>query len=264
MKRSAILVAVVLAVCGAAVGQQKETFDIYGVLGYGFGIGGRDIGASETYTAPPGGYLTSKTDNYLNYGAGLKIEGGASYKLLQHLYGQAALCYSNGLFGIKKEDINVDDEVDHTTDQYSFSTLGIKVLLKPTFQIFDLFNAYTSFGIGLFFAFSSIDHTDVTNGWSAHADDNNWPALAFTGALGLEYPLNRNIILFGEVYCEEMGFMLHQRTVSKAPITNTPPSPWVNGTKTFETNSKDATIETPDNIPGSNAAIRVGVRIPLL
>ncbi len=257
MKRFAILAAVVLAACGAAVGQQKETFDIYGVLGYGFGIGGRDLGASQTFS---GGTLTEKTDNYINYGAGLKIEGGASYKLMQHLYGQAALCYSNGLFGIKKDVNQVG--VDEVTDQYSFSTFGIKVLAKPTFQVFDLFNAYTSFGIGLYFAFSSIDHKETAGGMSARADDSNWPSLAFTGALGLEYPLNRSVVLFGEVYCEEMGFMLHERTVSNS---NYPAGdPWANGTTTFEANSKDPNIKTPENIPGSNAAIRVGVRIPLL
>lgn len=258
MKRFAILAAVVLAACGAAVGQQKETFDIYGVLGYGFGIGGRDLGASETWA---GGALTQKTDNYINYGAGLKIEGGASYKLMQHLYGQAALSYSNGLWGIKQDTVNFEGNNNTVTNQYSFSTLGIKVLAKPMFQVFDLFNAYTSFGVGLYFAFSSIDHKESNGGLSARADDSNWPSLAFVGALGLEYPLNRSIILFGEVYCEEMGFMLHERTVSNSNIDN---GPWVNGTTTYEANSKTQTISTPENIPGSNAAIRVGVRIPLL
>jgi|GEM_PF-1173046 opacity protein-like surface antigen len=258
MKKFAIAVVAVCAMSGMASCQEKETFDLFAVVGYGFGMGGRDLGASATYST--GTTLTKKTDNYINYGAGLKVEGGASYKLMQHLYGQAALSYSNGLLGIKKEVVNEQDGNNDVTDQYNFSTLGIKLLAKPTFQILDLFNAYTSFGIGLYFAFSSIDHKESIGGLSAHADDNNWPAFAFVGALGLEYPLNKSVIIFGEVYCEEMGFMLHERTVTKSNIGY---EPWENGTTTYAKNSKDEHIKTPENTPGSNAAVRVGVRFPL-
>jgi opacity protein-like surface antigen len=260
MRPFAFFTVAVLCICGAAIGQQKEMLDVYAVVGAGIGVGGRDVGASQSWSAPVGGYLTKTTDNYLNFGSGLQLEGGADVRIMQHLYGQAALCYGNGLWGIDK--VVEYAGGDKTTDQYSYSTLGIKMLVKPTFQVLDLFTVYTGFGIGLDFGWLTIHRTDVGPGvnLSARADDGQWPAFAFEGSLGLDYPITQSIIIFGELQCEVMNFMTSQRTITNSNYVTDPD--WTNQIKNYQTNATDR--DPPYSTPGTNVGIRVGVQFPLM
>jgi opacity protein-like surface antigen len=265
MRPFAFFTVAVLCICGAAIGQQKEMLDVYAVVGAGIGVGGLDVGASQSWTAPEalGGYLTKTTDNYLNFGSGLQLEGGADIRIMQHLYGQAALCYGNGLWGIDQVVVNKYTPGVTTTDQCSYSTLGIKLLVKPTFQVLDLFTVYTGFGIGLDFAWLTIHHSQVGPGavnLSARADDGEWPAFAFEGSLGLDYPITRSIIVFGELQCEVMNFMTSQRTITNSNFVTDPD--WTNQIKNYQTNATDR--DPPNSTPGTNVGIRVGVKFPLM
>jgi opacity protein-like surface antigen len=239
---------------------EKETFDVYAVTGYGIGMGGRDVGASTTTN---NGELTSKQDNFLNLGAGLKLECGANIRLMPNLYAQGALCYGNGMWGINNvvENITIAGD-DKITDQYVYSTFGIKALLKPTFQIFDLFTAYTGFGMGLYFAGLTIHHSEVGPGvnLSARADDGQWPAFAFEGSLGLDYPITQSVIIFGELQCEVMNFMTSQRTITNSNYPDG--TDWNNQIINYQTNATDR--KTPYSTPGTNVGIRVGVKFPLM
>lgn len=254
----------VLCIGGIAAGQEKEMLDVYAVAGAGIGVGGLHVGATQSWTAPEalGGYLTKTTDNYLNFGSGLQLEGGADIRLMQHLYCQAALCYGNGLWGIDQVVVNESASGLTTTDQYSYSTLGIKLLVKPTFQVLDLFTVYTGFGIGLDFAWLTIHHSDVGPGvnLSARADDGQWPAFAFEGSLGLDYPITRSIIIFGELQCEVMNFMTSQRTITNSNYPDG--TGWNNQIINYQTNATDR--DPPASTPGTNVGIRVGVRFPLM
>jgi hypothetical protein len=251
------MIAVLLLACGclAKYGPQKK-FDLYLTTGYGFGIGGTNVGASETYA---GGILTARDDHYQNFGWGIKLDGGVDYLVMDKLYVQGGLCFNFGVPGISN--VQDDGAGTKTTVNYGWTTFGIKALVKPTFQLFDLFDVYTGFGLGLYFAGSGADIKSTTPGgdFSARSVDNNNPALAVIGSLGVEYPLTENIIFFGELYCEAMSFT----TTSTAYSNSTYPG----GNNYFnhivyyhedETNSPP-----PPKTPGTNVAIRAGVRFPI-
>jgi hypothetical protein len=251
------MIAVLLLACGclARYGAEKK-FDLYVTTGYGFGVGGRYVGPSETYN---GAVLTTREDHYQNFGWGIKLEGGADYLLMDKLFVQGGLCFNFGVPGIS----NVLDNpgVEKTTVNYGWTTIGIKALIKPTFQLFDLFNVYTGFGLGLYFAMSSADITSSTPGgdFSSKAIDSNNPALAFIGSLGVEYPLNEFCILYGELYCEQMSF-----TTTKTEYTNST----FPGGNTYIDHivyyQEDVTDRAPPpKTPGTNIAIRAGVRFPI-
>ena len=259
MARSAgIMIAVLLLACGclARYGAEKK-FDLYVTTGYGFGVGGSYLDASQTYNGA--GTLTLRDDHYRNFGWGIKLDGGADYLLMDKLFVQGGLCFNFGVPGIS----NVFDNpgVEKTTVNYGWTTIGIKALVKPTFQLFDLFNVYTGFGLGLYFAMSWADITSSTPGgdFSSKAVDSNNPALAFIGSLGVEYPLNEFCILYGELYCEQMSF-----TTTKTEYTNSTfpgGSTYIDHIVYYQEDVTDRA--PPPKTPGTNIAIRAGVRFPI-
>ncbi len=257
MKLVAFVLAAVAMMSFTAWGAEKDNFDLFAVAGAGIGMGGLNVGPTTTMA---GIELTKKQDNFLNFGSGLKLEGGAEFKLMPHLYGQGALSYTNGLWGINQ--VNDITGVDKVTDQYFYSMFGVKALVKPTFQVLDLFTVYTGFGVGLFFSWLTINRTETSaaGDFSARADDSQWPSVGLIGSLGVEYPLTHAIVLFGELQCEAMNFTTSQRTISKS--TYPEGSDWSNQIINYETNAVDR--DTPANTPGTNLGIRVGVRFPLL
>jgi hypothetical protein len=255
MARSAgIMIAVLLLACGclARYGAEKK-FDLYATTGYGFGVGGRNVGASQTFN---GLTLTKREDHYQNFGWGIKIEGGADYLLMDNLYAQGGLCFNIGVPWI---DNVSDDGTTKTTTGYRWSTFGIKALLKPTFKLLDLFDVYTGFGLGLCFAFSSADITQTTptTTYSVKAIDSNTPGLVFIGSLGAEYPLNEYCIMYGELYCEQMSFTTTKTTYSNA----SPGGPYIDHIDYYQEDVTDR--PPPPKTPGTNIAIRAGVRFPI-
>jgi hypothetical protein len=258
MRKFGIGISILCIAACTGFSQQKETFDLFITAGAGFGFGGRDVGASQTIT---NNVVTKETDHYLNYGSGLKIEGGASHKLMEHLYAQAALCYSNGLWGINRV---IDDQgVDRVSEQYNYSTFGIKAMVKPMFQVLDLFDVYANFGLGLYFAGASIDRKVTIVGlgeYSGRLEESNLPALGIVGSIGVEYPINPSIIVFGELHCEQMSFLVTQTTITNSNLPG-PGNQWANGVTNYEKNAVDR--PAPYYTPGSNVAIRAGVRFPI-
>jgi len=262
MKKNMTVIVIAFACCSLAFANKgdKETFDLFATTGYGIGIGGRDVGPTITTT---NGSIVNKDDNFLNFGRGIKLEGGASYRLMDHLAGQASVCYNFGVPGIKQETItSIGAATNSLTQEYSFSTLGVKALLKPSFQVLDLIDVYTNFGIGLDFAFSSVQVTQNNTGvgeYHATIKDSNWPAIVFIGALGADYPLGTSMILYGEIYCESMSFMTSKQEISDSNFPTG--TPYATKVINYE---KDATDRsTPPETPGSNLGIRIGVRFPI-
>jgi hypothetical protein len=257
------MIAVLLLACGclARYGAEKK-FDLYLTTGYGFGVGGSYLDASKTYDGT--GTLTKLEDHYRNFGWGIKLDGGVDYLLMDKLFVQGGFCFNFGVPGIS----NVIDNPpanpgSKTTVNYGWTTFGIKALIKPTFQVFDLFDVYTGFGLGLYFAMSSTDIKSSTpvGDYSAKSVDANNPALAFIGSLGVEYPLNENIIMFGEIYCEQMSFTMISTVYSNSTFAGSHNGDYDNRTVYYhedETNS-----QPPPKIPGTNVAIRAGVRFPI-
>jgi len=233
---------------------EQKTFDLYLTTGYGFGAGGRFIGSSQTYD---GLTLVSRKDHYQNFGQGIKIEAGMDYLASEKLYVQAGFSYSIGVPIIEQKITAVGTSTDI---KYSWSTIGIKALAKPTFQLLDLFDVYAGFGIGLYFAISSCDIKVVAGSVenTAKGEDSNNPAFAIIGSLGLEYPIVENVIAFFEVYSEQMSF-----TTTKTEYTHSSFStgPYTNHTEYYQKDVTDR--EPPPKIPGSNVALRIGVRVPI-
>ena len=248
-------VLLIAGIVSAEHSAQEKKFDLFLTTGYGFGVGGQYLASSTTTS---NGALTSREDHYENFGWGIKIEGGADYKLMDRLFAQGALCYSFGVPGIK----NVVEDVgaDKTTVDYGWSLFGFKALLKPTFQVFDLLDVYTEFGFGLYFAISgaSLETSGPDFDYTAKAEDSNNPAFTVVGAIGVDYPINASVIAYGEIYCEQMSF-----TTTQTQYTNStyPGAPYNNHTVYYQEDVTDR--NPPPKIPGTNIAIRVGVRFPI-
>jgi hypothetical protein len=250
---------VVLAPLAASAGSysapKDKKFDLFLTTGYGFGVGGyqdstRDF--SATYSPD----ITGREDHYRNFGWGMKIEGGADYKLMDHVYGQAALNYSfSAVPGTK----NVQDVTGVATSSidYHWSIFGIKAGIKPTFQILDLLDVYTNFGIGLYFASSGADLEATAGGITStsKATDSNTPSLTFISAIGAEYPITESVIVYGEINCEQMSF-----TTTKTEFSQSTGG-FVDRVVNYEEDATDR--PPPPKIPGTNVALRVGVRFPI-
>jgi hypothetical protein len=262
MARSAgVMIAILLLACGclARYGAEKK-FDLYVTTGYGFGVGGSYFEPSQTYNPA----LIKREDHYRNFGWGIKLDGGADYMLMDKLYVQGGLCFNFGVPGITSVVDNPPLYLgSKTTVNYGWTTFGIKALVKPTFQLFDLFNVYTGFGLGLFFAMSYADIKSSTpvGDYSAKSVDANNPALAFIGCLGAEYPLNENIILYGELYCEQMSFTTTSTTYSNSTFAGAHGGDYDNRTVFYH--EDEAGSPQPPKTPGTNVAIRAGVRFPI-
>jgi hypothetical protein len=234
--------------------QKKDNLDVYVVTGYGFGMGG--------IQAEPTTSTTKYEDHFFNLGSGLKIEVGADYKLMEHLYAQAAANLSLGVPGIsaKQETATASETVNYGSSDY-----GFKVMLKPTFQVLDLFDVYTNFGLGVFFANSSRDYKYVEAGQTSTCKDKDdySPAFAIVSGIGLNYPLNASMIIFGELFCEQMSFTIKQATRSNSVGTN-----YHDMITYYNSNQRGSSTWTtindhPTKIPGTNVAIRVGIKLPI-
>jgi len=243
---------VLITVCAVffvafAAESQRDLFDVYLTTGYGFGMGGNAV--LPTFTGTNLATATTRTDHFLNLGRGLKVEAGADYKLMDHLYAQGAVNYTLGVPGISAKQITAVT----TTYDYDWSIFGFKVMLKPTFQVLDLIDIYTNIGIGLFFANSTMQGSQGASAETRH--DTYAPAFAMTGAIGMNYPLNASIILFGEIVCEQMSF-----TLEKSEYTN---ANGVFGNYTVNYEEDVTSSQTPLKIPATNVALRVGVKFPI-
>jgi hypothetical protein len=218
---------------------QEKNLSIIGSFAGGFGIGGYFQGSSYKIANT---VVTERKDQYVNYGEGIKLEAGAHYRLMEHLGCQGVLGYTWGVPTIK-----ISDGIE--TETYKRSMFGIKVLATPQVQILDLIDVYAGFGFGMFFGWMSWERPSTV--YKGEYKTN--PAFAFCGSMGAEYPVMTELILYGEIAIEQMNF-----TVTRSRGTDS------NDETVYEQNSTAANIEPPIKIPGSNVALRIGVRFPIL
>jgi hypothetical protein len=217
----------------------EKSLSIIGSIAGGFGIGGEHVGTLDKVIND---VTTESKDQYLNYGEGLKAEAGAHYRLMEHLGCQGVLSYTWGVPTIKTT-------VGNETETYSHGMFGIKVLAAPQVQVLDLIDVYAGFGFGLFFGWVSSERP--SSPYKGMLKSN--PAFAFCGSMGAEYPVMNELILYGEIAIEQMSFTVtRRRTTDSSDET------------VYEQNSTEQNLPPPPKIPGSNVALRFGVRFPIL
>jgi hypothetical protein len=218
---------------------QEKSLSIIGSFASGFGIGGYYQGSSYKIANT---VVVERKDQYLNYGEGIKLEAGAHYRLTQNLGCQGVLGYTWGLPTIK-----ISDGIE--TETYKRSMFGIKALVTPQVQVLDLIDIYAGFGFGLFFGWMSWEKPSTV--FKGEYKTN--PAFAFCGSIGAEYPVINELILYGELAIEQMNFnVTRSRTTASSAET------------VYEQNSTASNLSPPPKIPGSNVALRIGVRFPIL
>jgi hypothetical protein len=222
----------------------SKVFSLCGSIGYGFGMGGEWIDASVKLN---GLAVQERSDKYLNYGDGFKLELGGIYKLMENLDAQAVINYNAGVPNIQA--ITEINSANKTINTYKPSTFGFKTMVLPRVKILDLLDMYAGFGVGLYFA--SLSWTNSETNF-----DGNFktaPALAFCGSVGANYPVYNDLIIYGEIAIEQMSF-----TVNSILDAGT-------GDQTnFEQDSNaNSGVEHPKKIPGSNIAFRVGAKFPV-
>jgi opacity protein-like surface antigen len=242
MKKAVMMVVAAALMTGPASAQMpQKPFSIIGSIGYGFGVGGYYVGSLNKYANT---VLVEKNDQYLNYGHGLKIEAGVHYLLMEHLGCQAVLSYTAGVPPIQVTNIPAGLE----TETYSRNTFGIKALLVPRVQVLDLFDVYAGFGMGLFFGWLSWER--ASSPYKGEYKTN--PGFAFCGSLGAEYPVIRELIVFAEIAIEQMNFTVTRSRGTESSLETV-----------YEQNSTAPNIFAPPKVPGSNVALRAGVRFPI-
>jgi hypothetical protein len=250
MKKASVLFMIVVSTATVLFAQgmtdkNSKDFSLCGSLAYGFGVGGQWIDESVKYN---GAAIQDKSDKYLNYGDGFKLELGGMYKLMEYLDAQAVFSYNAGVPSIEAVNQNVVPGTQ-VTNTYKTNTFGIKAMVLPRVKILDLLDMYTGFGLGLYFGWLSWTNSETTF-------DGNYktsPALAFCGTIGANYPVYNDLILYGEIALEQMSFTI--TSILSA----------LDGRQTnFEQDSKATSgVLPPDKIPGSNVAFRVGVKFPI-
>jgi opacity protein-like surface antigen len=255
IKAACLPILLLVGIVSADHSTDQKKFDLFLATGYGFGVGGYYSGASRTYS---GTTLMDREDHYENFGWGIKVEGGADYLLMDHVYGLAAINYSiSAVPGTEnKQDIL---GTSTTSEKFHWSVFGTKLGIKPTFKVLDLLDVYTTFGIGLYFASSGADlkMTESAGGVStSKAEDSNNPAMTLIAAIGVEYPISESVIAYGEINCEQMSF-----TTTKTEYSNSVGGFYNDYVVNYQEDVTDR--NPPPKIPGTNIALRVGVRFPL-
>jgi hypothetical protein len=229
------------------VDRSSKAFSLCGSIAYGFGMGGQWIDASEKIDNQA--ILQEKSDKYLNYGDGFKLELGGIYKLMENLDAQAVLSYNAGVPTISAVYENAETNTSFS-NTYKANTFGIKAMVLPRVKIFDLLDMYTGFGIGLYFA--SLSWTSSKTSIEGYFRTS--PALAFCGTFGVNYPVYNDLIVYGEIALEQMSF---------TQTSSLDPSQINNFQKNYEQDSYVNNIYPPEKIPGSNVAFRVGAKFPI-
>ncbi len=227
-----------------------RTLALYGFIGAGFPIGGADVPVhnSRSEVRDGQGTIIEVRDEYLNYGYGMKFEAGIDYMLMENLGLQAGLNFAGSVPRLR---ITYSEPGDEWTETYHRLIFGLKAAVRPEFQVLELLDMYTTFGVGLFFSTVSIENDDEN-----YADEGyikTKPAFSFHGSIGAEWPVTEFFGVIGEVYAEQMSFKTKERKSTSA---------YENAVKS-EKNSEVVSsnmIEPPTKIPGTNWGIKVGAR----
>lgn len=252
-----------------ASSSSDKKLSIFLSAGYGFALGGVSsidgLGSlvSDTYL---NGNMTESDDKYANAGRGLKIDLGAAYRAVEHVDVKLAFDMGFGLPSIeciehqKWNPVGVLRE-SKTTLKVSTNQFGLKLMLAPRFTIADLIDVYVGAGLGLYWTAASYeieDYTiDATGTKTIDTEEgkiDTKAAIPFIGQLGLEYPISRMLIIYLDATYQAMNVTIQSVKAEKSTFAN-PTS------EEFE--NDDQNDPAPPKIPGSNLAIRLGVRVPL-
>ncbi len=216
--------------------ERAGELDIFLLAGYGIPIGGHFLDSSK-----------EAEDNYLNYGHGLKINAGVNYNFTNYLGMRVGFNYTAGLPSIK---IDYDEPLSEHTETFKRNLFGIKVMLIPRFEAFDLFDMYAGIGIGMFFTVLKIESSDKTNRHYEGEIRTN-PALSFNSLIGADFALNDRFTLFGELSFDLMSF-------------NTKSMKATDSESQIDFVKDSNTSQHPIKIPGSNFGISIGMRMTIL
>lgn len=234
---------------------QAQQLSLFGSVGYGFGIGGADNAgvdlASVQYDNAAHSNIVKRDDNYLNYGAGMKIDLGANYAIMEHVALQGGLSYTAGTPKLR---VKTSYPGYEQTLIYSHNSLGIKILVLPSFRVIELLDVHIGVGLGLYFAGTSIEGestraAEITNDGKI----DTRPTFGFCGQAGVDYPMTDKLALFGDINFETLRFtaQAYESTTS-------------NTTVHYVRNSSANNEFTPPKLPGTNWSFRVGVKFAVL
>lgn len=241
------------------IAQNNETFNVYGSIGYGFGSSGQLFSSTIIKTEGLSIDTIERKDRYLNYGQGLKIDVGVQYFMMENVALQAGFIYTPGVPGLTTEyrnDFNllgVQGFVDSTVE-YHRNMFGVKAMIVPRFEIFELLNMHTGVGVGFYWNTLSYEMTRITadTTLTENGSIQSAPSLGFNGLLGVDYPISDHLSLFGEV-----GFDMTSFSWTKQMIKNTEFNR-ATGSYNFEKNTPNQ--RPPLHVSGSNWRLSVGVR----
>ncbi len=250
-----------------------EKFSIYADLGIGFSLGGELVsvpigvpqpglisidGSSDKFVD---GTLQETKDEYLNFGGGLKVDLGATYRILEYVdvIGGLDLSFRVPYAETVDEDINtVANTTATSTLTIKDTQVGLKVLLAPRFTIFDLLDVRVGAGLGIYWTGASFEYELKQTGQGTQTvkgDIDCKASVPFIGMIGLEYPAAKRVVVYLDAVYQAMNVTLQKIKVEESSVTPTPPP--------VEYQKDDLNDPAPAKIPASNIAIRLGVRIPL-
>jgi hypothetical protein len=241
----------------AIMAQSNETFNIYGSIGYGFGSSGQLFSSTTIRTGLLMDTIARK-DRYLNYGQGLKIDVGVQYFMMENVALQAGFIYTPGVPGLTTEyrnDYTILGGFVDSTVEYHRNMFGIKAMIVPRFEIFELLNMHTGVGVGFYWNTLSYEMTRSNADTTLTEDGSikSAPSLGLNGLLGVDYPISDLLSLFGEI-----GFDMTSFRWTKQMIKNTEFSNRGTGSYNFEKNTPNQ--RPPLHVSGSNWRLSVGVR----
>jgi opacity protein-like surface antigen len=239
----------------AITAQSNEKLNMYGSIGYGFGSGGQLFSSTTIQNSN----ITERKDRYLNYGQGLKIDLGMQYYMMENVAVQAGFCYTPGVPGLKTEnryDLNLlgaQGSVDSTVE-YHRNMFGIKAMVVPLFEIFELLDVHAGVGLGFYWNSLSykITQTSPVTTLTENGSIKSAPSLGLNGLLGVDYPLSDLLSLFGEIGLEMTSFRWTKQMIKNTEFNR------ATGSYNFEKNTPNQ--RPPLRVSGSNWRLSFGVR----
>jgi opacity protein-like surface antigen len=252
-----LIVTSMLASALTLLAQSNETFNTFASIGYGFGSGGQLF--SSTFINANAD-TTERKDHYLNYGQGVKIDLGIQYFMMENVALQVGFNYTPGVPGLKTEfrhdftNAGTSSFLDSTVE-YHHHMFGIKAMMVPRFEIFDLLNMHTGVGIGFYWNSLNYEMTRIIadSSQTEKGSIQSAPSLGFNGLIGVDYPVSDLFSLFGEVGFDMTSFRWTKQKIKETQFSVRSP-----GSYNFE---KDTPNQRPPvRVSGSSWRLSVGVR----
>lgn len=237
--------------------QTNEKFNCYGSIGYGFGSGGQLFSSTTIENTD----TTERKDRYLSYGQGVKFDFGLQYFMMENVALQVGFNYTPGVPGIKTEysrDVSVagiTSRILDSTVEYHRHMFGLKAMVVPRFEILELLDMHTGVGIGFYWNALSYEttRTIADTSQTEKGSIKSAPSLGLNGLIGVDYPLNDLLSLFGEVGFDMTSFRWTKQKIKETGITGNS-----NGSYNFE---KDTPNQRPPlRVSGSSWRLSFGVR----